>query len=55
MTALKKRAVKDKKSKGMTVPAGTEQETGLTRAQTEKPGAKKPRPKKGEDLSKKLS
>ena len=31
---------KDKK-KGPTIPAGTEQETGLTRGQTEKPVLKK--------------
>jgi hypothetical protein len=55
MTALKKKALKEKKPKGMPIPAGTEQETGLTRAKTEKPGAKKPAPKKGENISKKLS
>jgi hypothetical protein len=47
--------IKKKKLKGATIPAGTEQETGLTRAQTEKPGAKRPRISKGENLSKKLS
>jgi hypothetical protein len=54
-TVKKKISSKDKKPKGMPVPAGTEQETGLTRAKTEKPGAKKPAPKKGENPSKKLS
>ena len=28
--------------KGPVIPAGTEQETGLTRGQTEKPGIRKP-------------
>jgi len=44
----------NKKSKGIPIPAGTEQETGLTRAQTEKPKVKPSRGKR-EDLSKKLS
>jgi hypothetical protein len=54
-TIKKKNSPKEKKPKGMTMPAGTEQETGLTRAQTEKPRAKKPRPPKEENPSKKLS
>jgi hypothetical protein len=56
MAATKKKtSSKDQKPKGRLIPAGTEQETGLTRAKTEKPGAKKPAPKKGENISKKLS
>jgi hypothetical protein len=51
----KKAEAKEKKPKGITIPAGTEQETGLTRAQTEKPRAKKPRAKKGQNPSEKLS
>jgi hypothetical protein len=37
--AKKEKTVK----KGPVIPAGTEQETGLTRGQTEKPGAPKPK------------
>jgi hypothetical protein len=51
----KSKTLPSKKSKGVPIPAGTEQETGLTRAQTEKPKARKPKPKKGENLSRKLS
>jgi hypothetical protein len=42
---MKDAAKKDKpeKKKGPIIPAGTEQETGLTRGQTEKPGVKKPK------------
>ena len=37
MASSKKKApLKGKKPKGVPIPAGTEQETGLTRAQTEK-------------------
>jgi hypothetical protein len=35
----------NKEKKGPVIPAGTEQETGLTRGQTEKPGVKKPKVK----------
>jgi hypothetical protein len=53
--AKKKIPLRTKKPKGVPIPAGTEQETGLTRAQTEKPGAKRPRDRKKENLSKKIS
>ena len=33
---------KDQEKKGPVIPAGTEQETGLTRGKTEKPNAPKP-------------
>jgi hypothetical protein len=33
---------KPEKKEGPVIPAGTEQETGLTRGQTEKPEVKKP-------------
>jgi hypothetical protein len=36
-----KRSEEKTKKKGPVIPPGTEQETGLTRGQTEKPGAKK--------------
>src|SRR4051812_23291323 len=55
MTSPKKKSSdKEKRPKGVPIPAGTEQETGLTRAQTEKPKTK-PRPAKRDDLSRKQS
>ncbi len=43
---MKNKTDKKEKKKGPVIPAGTEQETGLTRGQTEKPGFKKNKLKK---------
>ena len=42
---MKDKTNEKEKKKGPVVPAGTEQETGLTRGQTEKPGFKKSKSK----------
>jgi hypothetical protein len=41
--------IKKETKKGPVIPAGTEQETGLTRGKTEKPGVLKPRPPRKPD------
>jgi hypothetical protein len=46
MRENKSKDTTDNKKKGPVIPAGTEQETGLTRGQTEKPELKKSRNKK---------